>query len=487
MKKISIILMFLLPAFVFAQNWSPIRVNQKMNYQHSDSSYISHTIWVDSAIVEGADSVFFTNRIVKDVPGNPEIVLRNQPQFFGKFLVKQQYGFYLIGEPYNYTIYAYADLGESWSFTGTSGISAEVTSLFTESVFGVTDSVKVISLSDGNEIRLSKNFGILQFPDFENVGYYELVGIQATEFGESVPGFWEFYDFEVGDVFQYQTSGYIADQWVYHYVHTRKFEITGKEVFEDSVHYNYSGILHSMGWSKSEYSDTISGVIAYVNTPTDFSNLFPNELVQFEDYNAWSSWDSPVFAKVQIYKIEENNNVIKLIGHLFGDPGIGKLYAEFGAESDSMHAYKPWELFDEPAEDKNFMYSENLGLVRHDKGFFEYEETHFLEGYIKNGDTVGTITPDSVLWVGIKKPVFTVSPVQIYPNPASTVLNIKIERLQKAEYQFELRNNLGQMVKKTEFRSPGKSINIAELQSGIYFYAIKYKMQNIKTGKLMIR
>ncbi len=174
MKRLIVIISIIFKGSLSAQNWSPILVDEKMNFQHSDSSYISHTIWADSAETVGADVIYHLNRIVKDVPDNPEIVLRNQPQFLLKEMTKQEAGIYIFDYPDEFTIKALADIGETWMFSEQMNITAEVTSAYQENIFGTSDSLKVISLSDGNEIRLSKNFGILKFPDFENGGGYDL-------------------------------------------------------------------------------------------------------------------------------------------------------------------------------------------------------------------------------------------------------------------------------------------------------------------------
>ena len=181
MKAIIFFLSIAFAGYISAQNWSPILVNEKMNYQHSDSSYISNTIWVDSVETAVDNMICHLNRIVKDVPDNPEIVLRHQPQFLLKQMEATGDGIYIFSYPGEFTIKTLANPGENWIFNPENNITAEVSSISIEGVFGVQDSVKVISLSDGNEIRLSKSFGILKFPDFENNGYYELVGIQNTE------------------------------------------------------------------------------------------------------------------------------------------------------------------------------------------------------------------------------------------------------------------------------------------------------------------
>ena len=462
-----------------------------MNYQHADSAYISHTIWVDSAIVEGADSVFFTNRIVKDVPGNPEIVLRNQPQFFGKYLVKQQYGFYLIGDPYNYTIYAYGDLGESWSFTGTSGISAEVTSLFTESVFGVTDSVKVISLSDGNEIKLTKNFGILQFPDFENGGYFELVGIQDTEFGESVPGFWEIYDFEVGDVFQY-TGEVGGGSSMYIDYYTKKYTIEAKIIQDDQINYSIfgyrNGYYWDLGspWNSYGYSEVIEEDVIYNLEDDHYINLYPNQITRLWDGWCSQSYDENTYAKCKIYK-DTNQVIKKQVGFKFKEGygnTIGELYAIPNEFTDTLLRFiEPFP----PEGAIGITIKKNLGITEFIAYYFEDQDLFQLEGYIKNGDTVGTITPDSLLFSSIKDER-DLEDIRPYPNPAKeqiTFLNLQIGK--NPGLSIHLLGLDGKFVQEFQPNNQTNSFSVSDLKPGLYIYTITQNQEIIKRGKLIIQ
>ncbi|MCB2220312.1 MAG: T9SS type A sorting domain-containing protein [Bacteroidetes bacterium] len=481
-------ILILFSVLTFAQNWSPIRVNQKMNYQHSDSSYISHTIWVDSSLVEGNDSVFFTNKIVIDVPGNPEIVLRNQPQFLGEFLVKQQFGFYLIGQPYNFTIYASGDLGDSWSFSGISGISAEVTSLTTENIFGVTDSVKVISLSDGNEIKLSKNFGILKFPDFENVGYFEITGIQGTAYGESVPGILDIYDFEIGDVYQsfydYSTVN-SGSSYDFRYKKT----VINKQQFEDSTQYEFHVLRHKREyWANNTthhyYANYYEDLIIK-NDPVNRENKFNHQLDIIEDTYVWIG-TMELFTYCRINP-DENGMIVKAFGDPEEDNDIQYLYFALEENTDTLYKIEDSELVDGY---QGFTFMNGLGLTySYSEEFWETYIENYLEGYVKDGDTVGIITPDSVLLaVSIEENNVQEETFEIYPNPASEILHIKTGKSQIEHFDFELRNSLGEVVQKVNnIIAADPVIRIEGLKSGIYFYTAIKDFQILAKGKVLIR
>ena len=474
MKTLNLSLLLFLSAYVLGQNWSPILVNEEMNYQHCDSTYISHTIWVDSANYSGYDSIFYLNRVVKDVPGNPEIVLRNQPQFLMEFMVQQNYGIYSFHYPFNYSLSTGLPLGATWIFDLTNIVDAEITACYEEEIFGVLDSVKMISLSDGSEILLSKNFGILKFPDFENGGYFELVGIQGTAYGESVPGFWEIFDFEVGDVFQFNfVQGETTEYWH----ETQKFLVQDKVVSSNNIEYQFKKIIDGLyidyfgGSYFYSYSTEVSN--SYYDSLNHPCNNYNNELVvMWEDYSGTSIEDFP-FSKTILHKDSIGNTVKKMGGNF--DNG---LYHQIDPFNDTLQQDGDYDHF--------ITYTEGLGVTVYNYFCFEQMVGYSIQGYIKDGDTVGIITPDSLLLVGVESnQINRFSRFVVFPNPATEWLNIK-QSNPNYTYNFELRNLYGQLLKEEKnIHSSYYNINISDFKPGIYFYVIKEKEKVVQQGKLI--
>lgn len=489
MKKTLLLLIIIISANIMAQNWSPILVNHKMNYQHSDSSYISHTIWVDSTQLSGTDSIFYLNRVVKDVPGNLEIVLRNQPQFLMEMMVKEIYGIYSFVFPNHYFLGTQFSIGTSWTFDMANNIDAEITELLTENILGLQDSVKVISLSDGNEIRLSKNFGILKFPDFENEGYFELVGIQNTEYGESVPDFWDIFDFEVGDVFQY--DNFLANPngggWLWN--NNKKYIIISKSIDSNSVSYEIEGIWRKSGYpyyggEYELYSYNFTETINFTDSTNHITNKFFGELITL--WGCWAFNYEPVYSSV---KFTTGN--FDIPGKKYGNTRDEmqdilpvNLYYLQDIFSDTLYRFT--DPFIEPEGLKGEIYTKGLGIEYSFSSYWEGEEEYTLEGYIKDGDTVGTITPDSLLIVGYKENKYK-NNITVSPNPANNILNI--EQLdQSTTYSIELRNLYGQLVKEAKYiQSSHYAVNVSDLMAGVYFYVIKQKIEIVQQGKLIIK
>lgn len=484
MKYISLLFLILISALAFSQNWSPIQTNEKMNYQHSDSTYISHTIWVDSASYSAGDSIFNLNRVIKDVSGNSEIVVRNQPQFLMEFIAKQGGGIYSFHYPNDYFLYTKLPVGSSWVFDFTQNIEAEIIEISVEEIFEVLDSVKLISLSDGNQIKLSKSFGIIQFPDFENGGFYELVGIQDSEYGESIPDFWDIYDFEVGDVFQYnRVAQYIWD-WSNT---TRKISITSKEIADSSISYTVEGIYYAYSNNGPPESYIFNDEYTFTYSENHPANNFPGQ-IYILPYSAMPNSDT-VFTVAKIVLNSETGLVHKHFGNHEENYVSYKtdLYYEQNENNDTLLRLEYASLVGEPCGLMGIGFGETIGDLYRTEGCFEYWDLKRLDGYIKDGDTIGTITPDSLLLTTIETINSKHNKLSVYPNPASDILNVYIQNDQdNRNIVLKLRNVQGVIVLQQELFNNTQNINIESLQAGIYFYTIHQKEVILKRGKILV-
>jgi len=113
-------------------------------------------------------------------------------------------------------------------------ISAEVIAITAGEILGNADSLKHIALSNGDTIILSKSHGIIEFPQVDNDTYYRLIGIQTRGLGFKMPDYREFFDFNVGDIFQYEIETGALPLGTYG---TVKITITDKQVSQESIVY----------------------------------------------------------------------------------------------------------------------------------------------------------------------------------------------------------------------------------------------------------
>lgn len=469
---------------IHAQDWSPILTNQKMNYKHSGSDAITNTFWITSKLWTNNDTTYFFNKAVKD-DDNPNIILRDQLQFFTEYVKKHANGVFVFATPENYLIRSLANMGNVWMFNN--GTEAEVTSITEEVVFGVQDSVKIISLSDGNELKLSKSFGLTKFPDFENGGYFELAGIQDTEFGEQVLDFWGIFNYEVGDILQRQ---YHYSFPGYTHSHVLKVLINSKEIINNEINYSvYSltaGYDYWVGGDYNYYSNANYGELNYSYYGDPIANKFQNELLLLEDYPYCSpNGDDFLFARISTY-LDENNLKVKHWGkHFNGDDG---LYYETDPESDILNALPYVNCITEGP--KGMTYTESLGITLMYNADDESEDYFYLMGYVKDGVTVGTVYPNSYFITGVEesKSIYSNKYI-IYPNPAEDWLYIKPINSNNSEtYNFELQNIIGQIIREeSNIESSLYAIDISDFKAGVYFYQIEDKSGNIQQEKIIIK
>ncbi|NOU47793.1 MAG: T9SS type A sorting domain-containing protein [Bacteroidales bacterium] len=265
---------FLLAAFTLllasnglnAQSWKVISRDDTLNYKRSTSSVPMPdlVVRVISEEMSGNDTILNLNKLAYEIADGKALV--NQSGFLQKQLIIKPDGLVTLNDTAVYNLYPSAGIGANWLFNSTNGITAEVISITEEVVLGLTDSVKTINLSDGNQIKLSKNWGILSFPDVLNEGVnLNLVGIDNKRIGEFFPNHVDFANsIYVGDKFYYSLD---INQYGYpgpsHYESTDyRCTIDSKMVSDSAVKYFFSGVSRHM--KDMDYDDYISYSGVYV-------------------------------------------------------------------------------------------------------------------------------------------------------------------------------------------------------------------------------
>ena len=125
-----------------------------------------------------------------------------------------------------------------------------------------------------------------------------------------------------------------------------------------------------------------------------------------------------------------------------------------------------------------------LGLLSPITPFFEY---HFALLCFKNDyDSLcyqDYNDPDCDLITGVQEENSNHSNIEIFPNPATHYL--RIENPQSRDVSFEIFNSKGQKVKTIRKKENSDSIDISELDVGLYFIRISVSGIRIKTLKLI--
>lgn len=405
MKNLSAFaVLFMLISATFAQNWAPLPNGHKAHFRIDTSSLITHTLWVDSTDVVNGNSVSYLNRTVGPCdtcslnsthctdPNYPApcIYLPQKHMFLQQKMTLRADGSWLFERPGTLVLRPTAGLNQSWLFDSVNNVTATVTAVQARLVFQVMDSVKTISLSNGQQIELAKDHGLLRFPNTDGMGEHLLEGLEGTNsVGTQVPSFWEIYDFEVGDVFQHWRKRHREGEPAYD-VYIEKKEILAKRRLGDTLEYDYH-MLQLVEYHHSSFPPQIlsssqkSDTWQFIFTDTAHDNAYPGQRVlikKFPDHDV-------------IHQVRMEEDSLWGIGKTYG--GKRNLNVPNSADRSLLAELTGASGFYRPI---GYMYwtetfHPRLGRTHFHFVEFEHDFEGKLMGYIRNGDTVGTVAPDA--------------------------------------------------------------------------------------------
>lgn len=293
MKK-SIFFLVLFPLGLIAQDWLPLHPSNVYFYKTNGSELINNTVKTDSVIHFENDSVLYLNTVMTvcdtcedySIPcsgeyGNSYAYQVIMPNFLQKQVRVLSNGKWHFQDSASFVILPYAKLNDNWLFDTANNLTAEVTEKTFAEVFElVFDSVKTISLSNNMEIRLSKNHGIIEFPDLSGETEPDfLAGIEGVlNVGFEIYRFPDFFNFNIGDIFQYYLSKYQVIDQVYHTYRYTKYQIISKEVSVDTIRYGIEGIIQENLDNGYHFADTL----VFIDSAKHITNQYVNTLVDYE-------------------------------------------------------------------------------------------------------------------------------------------------------------------------------------------------------------
>ncbi len=456
--KFTLLFLFSLCCFsAFSQNWRLVSKGDKYNFQLNTADFISNTIRVDSAAALGADSVFWLSQ-PKGVylTGYPYIVMIGN--LLGDSMVMHpdlsyECRFRLPSSPnyaqQSFIIRTQAEPGDSWEFQP--GITATVTDKKDTLCWGISDSIKTLTLSDGRGIRISKHFGLL-FSDNQT-----LTGIQGTDKGTQLPVLADFYSdwtegavFEKLIIFDQNFENTSSKTW-------NKYYVLGKTVTPDSIIISTRNLSRRESWLFSNpgpvsFSDTLATLVFLNPGEVKYPGLV-KETGLYNDFTNTQYQQTASGLKMSITSIKPPGYEGPTRRDIFVT-GIGKTEREFST---------------------NFMV-----------GSFSILET--LEGYQKTGQPPqGTVHPDSFYGITTSSntPYWLHRP-SVFPNPAGDVFYVRCDdcpAIQKAEVI-----SLGGQIVGT-FQQPAFPFAVPtyELPAGVYLLRLLAADGSTWAQKLVIR
>lgn len=489
MIKYIRLLFLLFPFALTAQNWSPVNLSDQYNYRLDTDAVMTATIWQTGYTVAAGDTSFAISTTVCDSclnwnagPLSCDTCYgqQNVAQFTGRTILKNSAGWCSFSNPGNKLINLYAAVNDSWLFDVPGNVTATVIDASLSVVLGNADSVKTILLSTGDTIRFSKNYGITQWPDgYGQNSYYRLEGIHGRDLGVLLPRMKNYFDFNVGDMFEYhghEDCGCVPQLKNF----TRKYTINSKTISGDTLRYAVTGYYLShetnvMNWNSWWVYAPINETLTFIDSAGHFGNQFNNELVDgstrvYPNSGTWSSVAPFYSSAARMYRSQ-----------LFFD-SLGNSGIYFGTTRDYM------ALWVDPAssvplnpgsdtlvpQQSSSAYAvelvEGLGQVFGKwSSNFEGSWGERLTAYRKNGDTVGVFTPDNLLdGIAVQSPASSL--VSVYPNPSAGNFTVIIPGEIPAEVL--LTDLQGRTVKNFGKQTGTVSLSAEDLADGVYLLQV---------------
>ncbi len=476
MKRISPFLAFLflltigIPYVAFGQSYRPFSTG---NMYRFDSPSGFYSIKVDSATEVGTDSAFWFNKIVVAVsdsfPGNncgypamqgPAYSYGNENLLGTKMLEKGNGQFQFIAETGD-TIFIHTQVPimSNWNFLSDSSLTAMISSRTLESFYGTTDSVITISISDGQELRISKNYGVLTIHNLNAYWSGAPITVYQQRSLPSKPSYLAFYDFEVGDQFGFFQGAILtgASYWTeYH----DGFEVLSRQDFPngDSVGYSAARSQRQRGahpnWILFDTvlaTDTITWM--FRRATQRFLELgtmdqYGGTLLR-QEYTSTNFHDRETFAFTR-YALDTCNKTLN-----------------WAVDGGNAQHY-------------------TIGLGETLEGWYGNADVErILTCYVKQTDSV---TPCAIPLVEIPEPQPNALLFKIYPNPFTEFTTLQFANARGLRYDLTVTNMTGQLVRNIK-NIAGDHITIerGELPPGMYFFALKSADGHGGTGKLLVK
>jgi hypothetical protein len=446
----------------------------------------------DSANLVGSnDTLFISYRTIRPFFINNCYDTTNG-SILGRRIYKKQDGtFYFFN--YNHdtlTIKPQTALNGTWKFcdlTGGSRIEAQVTNILQDTLLGMTDQVKVITFQaknmNGNNIshflnqkaiKLSQHYGISRtfdlyfMPDIETIdsSSYLIAGKTVPALGIQNLTWKDVYNFDVGDVFQWEGSWVNGPDWQ-----------TMEQVLGKVVLGNNDTVIYTIQYCK----------IMWLPQPP------PNIEITFDTIR--QSYYFPQMA---------NDHTIDLLpeafpGGAFDAPSYSREIAYTGRRTQIYDTYSymvtdnGYRCWGNPFEADCYIYdyTEGLGVTR--TFFLEVDEyiTQWSENMVyfrKGTETWGTplASTCSELLPVKETAKSTIPDITVVPNPVETKAEISLEGIIQNGLHYLLVNSLSQPVLSGEIHSTHFIFARSGLPAGIYIMTVYDDKNTIIARKKII-
>lgn len=484
-------LLWTLAGGLHAQNWALLNPAYKYNFSNDGTDTISNQLFITHTDTLGPDSFRYAiNTIVSRCDTCPAglggvcdgcFLRLDQSQFMGYSCATNGSNWVLEDSDHVRLIRTDAAIGDQWLYDTLAGTIATLDTNIQVQTYGQADSVQIISLSNGDTIKVSKSFGMLEFTSSGT--QMMQVGEQTLNMGITVPSLASFITLQPGDVVQYEGGhGQMAiSNW-------------DGEGFIDKM----------MILSRSDQGDSIIFQVqktTYHATYIDYGQGPP----YFSEYSgsAPSVWTIsahrlPFFGVMNSYPGEVINGSVVYLSYgpemsIVADHGIDgdgnyqisarrypyqinpywwdfqSMFTDGDVVAPGLLAIGPWSINPDP--EPSVIYRQGPGVVRYVASFFESGESFVLDGAVIGGDTTGFLTPDSVL-IAMGMPD-QVAPNAMHIGPVPANERITLFGQAPLTGPWRILSTTGQTMREGAFHGATTAwIDVADLPDGLYILMV---------------
>lgn len=481
-----------------AQNYEAIKTDASYYFYHSGSNDLI-AMKIDSVAVSGNDILYFNFPQIRPTE-NSFCYTPDGASWLGDPVIEKPGGIFLfktVDQTYgNQTdtlvIKTQAALNETWKFSGfpftNDHVEAQVSSVENMTFLGLTDSVKIITLTrrdasgilvsdaiNGEQIRLSKNYGLIRLPKFDDFNdyrrFYEITGKTNPSTGYTNPDLNTIFDFEVGD----EIHTHYYSNWFNYSASTEIWTIkrvTGKSISPTN------------NWKSYKYD------ICFLKILKSAPEWVP------EHETGHQSADDTIFlnSEFAVELAKEPNQTYLDPGSkwIMGTTAFLKLQrtAKYLNYNNPFASSSPedscWSLVMVDGGCDPY-YITGLGGPYYDcpSNVYWYNYIQEIVYYQKGSETWGTpLNCDSLLQVGIDD-IPATQKVNIYPNPTAGQVTVSIPVTVEIPCEIQVSDFSGRIIHRYSISQKIQSLNMSGLPSGLYYFTIQSANGMIFSGKII--
>ncbi|MCO5275363.1 MAG: hypothetical protein M9900_10655 [Flavobacteriales bacterium] len=458
------------------QDWALINPAYRYNYTTDGTDTIRSQIRVVQVDTLGPDSFRYDlNQIAQRCLSCPDSCNLHVgiPQFLGwEGQVANGTWYFFNANDGTIMIKPEAAVGEPWIFRPSDNTEATILEVSAQEVLGNIDSVRLLTTAMGDTVAWSKDHGLLHW----HIHYgerYMLCGIQGLGIGRSIPGLYDFFRFQPGDMVLFRRQS----------VSMYPYSSSSWERFHIQERVEQPGNLKFIGYSNYRYFNGHSGVVSYStmqqrtwtldSATTDFVQPIyssPNEVVRI----GGSLWQ-PEF----------------MIAH-HGIDSVGSYVIHSGTDENRGLFFWPDHVDGEcqstppqyPSTGTYYLDSQ-LGIRYFNQATSPYDASHFWTiGAVISGDTIGTVFNDDFFLGGIQE--IAQGSFYIHPNPCSDVLFIHTER--PLDGHWKIMGIGGNILGNGQFTFDiEQAVDVSSLSDGIYLFDASTSLGRISRRFTILR